>query len=140
MNSNKQCSVINILREVINLIVSFFKPVGIKDKTFKISNSLKNLKIKIGIIESIETVIMLSFAFLLTAANNLIESKQIIIGIVVFMIYIGRGIIRESISLYLSNENQKYDILFENELVYTGSKIIGLVANKVLKEDIQRLE
>jgi len=41
--------------------------------------------------------------------------------------------------IHLTNYNT-YDILFENELVYTGSKIIGLVANKVLKEDIQRLE
>ena len=81
------------------------------------------------------SIISLIFAFMLKITNMMIEYKFIVFGIVLFMLYRGQDVINEAFYLWESSENKKFDLIFEDEIVLRGSRIIGKTANKVLKFD-----
>ena len=67
MNERKKLT--TLFREVINLIIKFFKPYGLRDELLEIPESIKNMGFKVGCMNWIMTVISLAFAFLLKLTN-----------------------------------------------------------------------
>lgn len=126
---------IKLIREVINLIIKFFKPYGLQDSTLAIPRNVKLMGFKIGIMELGITFISLTFAFLLKITNVMIEYRFILIGILLFMLYRGQQVVREAFHLISSSENQKFDLIFYDEIVFRGAKIIGKVTDRVSKFD-----
>lgn len=124
-----------LIRVVINLIIQFFKPYGLQDKLLEIPKNVKRLGFKVGFLGLAMTIVNLLFAFLLKFTNMAIEHGFILIGIMLFMLYRGQQIVRESFRTISSSEYKKFQAIFDDEIVFTGSKIIGSVADKVLKFD-----
>lgn len=133
MNERKKLT--TLFREVINLIIKFFKPYGLQDKLLEIPESIKNMGFKVGCMNWIMTVISLAFAFLLKLTNMAIEARLILLGIILFMLYRGQRVISDAFGVFKSSERQKYDLVFKNEIVLRGSQIIGKTADKILKFD-----
>lgn len=125
----------NLIREVINLIIKFFKPYGISDEMLTIPKNVKFMGYKVGIMDLGMTVIALIFSFMLKATNMLIEYRMILLGIILFMLYRGQQVVREAFYLFENSEGKKFELIFDDEIVFRGSQIIGKVADKVLKYD-----
>lgn len=126
---------INLLQEVINLIIKFFSPIGVKEKIFELPENIRKMGYKLGAMNLVMTVIGLTFAFLLKISNLMIEARLILLGIILFMLYRGQQVVREAYTLYHDSEASKFDLIFSDELVYRGAQIIGKVSDKVLKFD-----
>lgn len=124
-----------LIREVINLIIKFFKPYGISDELLTIPKNVKHMGFKVGFINLGTTVIALVFAFMLKVTNMMIERRLILLGIILFMLYRGQQVVKEAFHLFESSENKKFELIFEDEIVFRGSQIIGKTSNKVLKYD-----
>lgn len=133
MNERKKLT--TLFREVINLIIKFFKPYGLRDELLEIPESIKNMGFKVGCMNWIMTVISLAFAFLLKLTNMAIKARLILLGIILFMLYRGQRVISDAFGVFKSSERQKYDLVFKNEIVLRGSQIIGKTADKILKFD-----
>lgn len=131
----KQERLKTLIREVINLIIKFFKPYGISDELLTIPKNVKRMGFKVGFINLGMTVIALIFAFMLKVTNLMIERRLILLGIILFMLYRGQQVVREAFHLFESSENKKFELIFEDEIVFRGSQIIGKTSNKVLKYD-----
>lgn len=131
----KQERLKTLTREVINLIIKFFKPYGISDELLTIPRNVKRMGFKVGFINLGMTVIALIFAFMLKVTNLMIERRLILLGIILFMLYRGQQVVREAFHLFESSENKKFELIFEDEIVFRGSQIIGKTSNKVLKYD-----
>lgn len=125
----------NLIREVVNLITNFFKPYGLQDSMLTIPKSVKKMGFKVGLMNLSMTVISLAFAFLLKLTNMMIEQQLILLGIICFMLYRGQQVVREAFWVFESSESKKFELVFEDEIVFRGSQIIGNVANRVLKFD-----
>lgn len=125
----------NLIREVINLIIKFFKPYGLTDEMLAIPQSVKRMGLKVGFMNLGMTVIALTFAFMLKVTNMLIEYRFILLGIILFMLYRGQAVVREAFYLIENSESKKFELIFEDEIVFRGSQIIGKTADKVLKYD-----
>lgn len=125
----------NLIREVVNLIIKFFKPYGLSDEMLTIPESVKRLGFKVGFMNLGMTIISLVFAFMLKVTNMMIEYRLILLGIILFMLYRGQQVVREAFYLFESSESKKFELIFEDEIVFRGSQIIGKTANKVLKYD-----
>lgn len=125
----------NLILEVVNLIIKFFKPYGLRDELLEMPKSVKRMGFKVGFMSLIMTIISLSFAFLLKLTNIAIEYRFILLGIIFFMLYRGQQVIKEAFWVLQSSEDQKFKLIFEDEIVFKGSQIIGKVADKVLKFD-----
>ena len=124
-----------LVQEVVNLIVKFFKPYGLSDEVLAIPSNVKKMGFKVGFTKLGITLIALVFAFILKATNMMIEHRLILLGIILFMLYRGQQVVKEAYHLFESSENKKYDLIFEDEIILRGSKIIGKTANKILKYD-----
>lgn len=124
-----------LILEVINLIVKFFKPYGLQDEILNIPKSVKRMGVKVGFMNLGMTVIALIFAFMLKATNMLIEYRLIFLGILVFMLYRGQQVVRETCYLFVNSEKKKFELIFEDEIVFRGSQIIGKISERVLKFD-----
>lgn len=131
----KQERLKTLIREVINLIIKFFKPYGISDELLTIPRNVKRMGFKVGFINLGMTVIALIFVFMLKVTNLMIERRLILLGIILFMLYRGQQVVREAFHLFESSENKKFELIFEDEIVFRGSQIIGKTSNKVLKYD-----
>lgn len=131
----KQERLNTLIREVINLIIKFFKPYGISDELLTIPKNVKHMGFKVGFINLGTTVIALVFAFMLKVTNMMIERRLILLGIILFMLYRGQQVVKEAFHLFKSSENKKFELIFEDEIVFRGSQIIGKTSNKVLKYD-----
>ena len=131
----KQEGLNTLIREVINLIIKFFKPYGISDEMLTIPKNVKHMGFKVGFINLGTTVIALVFAFMLKVTNMMIERRLILLGIILFMLYRGQQVVKEAFHLFESSENKKFELIFEDEIVFRGSQIIGKTSNKVLKYD-----
>lgn len=129
----KQERLNTLIREVINLIIKFFKPYGISDELLTIPKNVKHMGFKVGFINLGTTVIALVFAFMLKVTNMMIERRLILLGIILFMLYRGQQVVKEAFHLFESSENKKFELIFEDEIVFRGSQIIGKTSNKVLK-------
>ena len=126
---------INLLQEVVNLIIKFFKPYGMSDEMLRIPESVKRAGFKLGFMNLGMTVIALAFSFMLKITNMMIEYRLILLGIIFFMLYRGQQVVREACNMWESSESKKFELIFEDEIVFRGSQIIGKTADKVLKYD-----
>ena len=124
-----------MFKETKKVIVNFFKKIGIDDKLVEVPKSIKKMGTKIELYSLVMTITSLVFAFLLKITNALIEIRLILLAMIIFMLYRGEQIIREAIHIFDSSERNKYDLIYNDEIVYRGSKIIGKVRDKVLKYD-----
>ena len=131
----KQLRIKQLIWEVVDLISKFFKPYGLKDELLEVPTDIKRMGTKVELMDFGMSIISLIFAFMLKITNMMIEYKFIVFGIVLFMLYRGQDVINEAFYLWESSENKKFDLIFEDEIVLRGSKIIGKTANKVLKFD-----
>lgn len=131
----KQLRIKQLIWEVVDLISKFFKPYGLKDELLEVPTDIKRMGTKVELMDFGMSIISLIFAFMLKITNMMIEYKFIVFGIVLFMLYRGQDVINEAFYLWESSENKKFDLIFENEIVLRGSRIIGKTANKVLKFD-----
>lgn len=125
----------NLMREVVNLIIKFFKPYGLSDDMLTIPKSVKRMGFKVGFMNLGMTVIALVFAFMLKATNMMIEHRLIFLGIILFMLYRGQQVVRAAFYVFEISENKEFELIFEDEIVSRGIQIIGKTANKVLKYD-----
>lgn len=124
-----------LIQEVTDLVFSFFKPFGLQDTMLEIPKKLKKMGLKVGFMRLFVTLISLVFAFLLKLTNMAIEYRLILVGIMLFMLYRGQQVLREVFWLFQSVENEKFDLIFRDEIILKGSPIIGKVSNKVFKHD-----
>lgn len=131
----KQHFFVKLIREVINLIVKFFKPYGLSDEMVSVPKNIKKLGFKLGFIDLGITVITIIFSFLLKLSNASIEKRFILLGIILFMLYRGQAVLREIYGMFADSENQKFNLIFDDEIVFRGSQIIGKTSDKVLKYD-----
>lgn len=131
----KQLRIKQLIWEVVDLISKFFKPYGLKDELLEVPTDIKRMGTKVELMDFGMSIISLIFAFMLKITNMMIEYKFIVFGIVLFMLYRGQDVINEAFYLWESSENKKFDLIFEDEIVLRGSRIIGKTASKVLKFD-----
>lgn len=124
-----------LILEVINLIRKFFKTYGLQDEMLSIPKNVKKMGFKVGFMNLGMTIIALMFAFMLKATNLMIEYKLIMLGIILFMLYRGEQVVREAFNLIEDSESKKYELIFEDEIVFRASQIIGKTTDKVLKYD-----
>lgn len=124
-----------IFRESYNLIIKFVKSYGLNDEVLKIPKGLKKMGMSLRGISLISTIIVLTFSYMLKFANLMIEAKFILLGVLLFMLYKGEQIIQESFNMIHSSEEEKFQLVFDDEIVLRGSKIIAVVSEKVLKLD-----
>lgn len=124
-----------IFRESYNLIIKFVKSYGLNDEVLKIPKGLKKMGMSLRGIGLISTIIVLAFSYMLKFANLMIEAKFILLGILLFMLYRGEQIIQETFNMIRSSEEEKFQLVFDDEIVLRGSKIIAVVSEKVLKLD-----
>ncbi len=122
-------------KELCIIIKNFIKPTYIKDKILNIPKEVKKIGMKLELLSLLMTVIGLGFSFLLKLTNNLISLKYIILGIIIFMLYRSEQIIQGAFNIYETSERTKFDLIFDDELVYRGSVIVGKVKDKILKFD-----
>ena len=125
----------NLFLEVINLIIKFFKPYGLSDEMLSIPTNVKRMGFKVGFMNLAMTIIALIFSFMLKTTNMMIEYRLILLGIILFMLYRGQQVVREAFYLFESSESKKFELIFEDEIVFRGSQIIGKTSDKVLKYD-----
>jgi len=124
-----------LFKELKKLIKNFIKPYKIDDNILNIPKSLKRMGIKIEILSLSMTIFSLFFAFLLKFTNMMIEQKLFLLGVILFMLYRAERILRNAFDLYADSEGIKYNLIFEDEIMYKGSIIIGKTQNKVFKYD-----
>ena len=131
----KQRVIKETLKEVRNLIIKFIKPFGLEDSLLATPKEIKKMQYKLGFMGFFTTAISLIFAFLLKVTNIAIEAKFILLGIALFMLYKGQEVIRDALTNFESLENQKFNLIFDDEIVLKGSKLIGNVSDRVMKFD-----
>ncbi len=131
----KQEKITQLTRELLNLIIRFFKPYEIKDDMMTIPKNIKKLGLKVNSLNYLSTVLALLFAFMLKATNLMIQYRFILLGIIFFLLYRGQNIIREAFYLMKASNSRKFDLIFEDEIVYRASQIIGKTGNKVMQYD-----
>ena len=124
-----------LLKEIKNLVVTFFRPCRMLDEIFELPKNVRNLGIRKNSLFLLSTVIALVFSFMLKATNMLITHKFIMLGIVVFMLYRGQQLLSQSLNLFIDSEEAKFNLIFKDEITFRGSTIIGKVANRVSKYD-----
>jgi len=131
----KQETIKQTVREVRNLVIKFIKPFGLKDPILATPKEVKKMQYKLGFMEFFSTVIGLAFAFLLKITNIAIEAKMIFLGISLFMLYKGQEVVRDALMNWQSAERQKFNLIFDDEIVLKGSELIGRVSDRVMKYD-----
>lgn len=125
----------HLIREVVNLIIKFFKTHGIKDEILNIPENVKQMGLKVKIMNLAINVLTLIFAFMHKATNMLIEHRLILLGIILFMLYRGQRILKDAFFLFGDTEREKFQHIFEDEIACRGSKIIGKTTDRVIKYD-----
>ena len=125
----------HLIREVVNLIIKFFKTHGIKDEILNIPENVKQMGLKVKIMNLAINVLTLIFAFMHKATNMLIEHRLILLGIILFMLYRGQRILKDAFFLFGDTEREKFQHIFEDEIAFRGSKIIGKTTDRVIKYD-----
>lgn len=125
----------HLIREVVNLIIKFFKTYGIKDEILNIPENVKQMGLKVKIMNSAINVLTLIFAFMLKATNMLIEYRLVLLGIILFMLYRGQRILKDAFFLFGDTEREKFQHIFEDEIAFRGSQIIGKTTDRVIKYD-----
>ena len=121
------------LKELKKILKNFIKPQYIKDEMLKMPKEVAKTGMKIEALTLTMTIISLTFAFLLKLTNIMIKTKLFLLGIIFFMLYRSENIIRKAFDIYTDSENAKFKLMFDDEMVYRGSIIIGKVKDKVLK-------
>lgn len=125
----------HLIREVVNLTIKFFKTYGIKDEILNIPENVKQMGLKVKIMNLAINVLTLIFAFMLKATNMLIEYRLVLLGIILFMLYRGQRILKDAFFLFGDTEREKFQHIFEDEIAFRGSKIIGKTTDRVIKYD-----
>ena len=128
-------NILFILRETKNMIVCFFKNDFIKDDLLTIPESFKKIGTKLGMAELSMSIVTIVFSFMLKVTNYYIEHKLIILGIIFFMLYKGQYVFQDGYRIFIDNARQKYDLIYNDEIVLRGSKIISKVTNRVMVYD-----
>lgn len=95
-----------IFSSIPNLVIRFVKRYGLKHELFEVPKDLRNMGNKMRFMGCVKNIIGLTFAYLLKLTNMAIESKLILFGIVLFMLYGAKNIIGETFSAYESNEGK----------------------------------
>ncbi len=122
-----------LLKELGKMIHNFICPHHIDEPILKMPKSVKKMGTKIEVLSLSLTIFSLAFAFVLKLTNMMIEQKLFLLGIILYMLYRGEGVIRDAFSLYTDSEYTKYNMIFDDELVLKGTNIIGATKDKVLK-------
>ena len=125
----------NFLREVINLIIVFFKPFGIANDLLVVPKNVYTIGKKFFLLSLLLTLINLILAFFLKICNILIQQKFIILGIIFFLLYGSRQLLNTSLGLLQDSERIKLDEVIANEISSTANKIMSKVSNKMYKFD-----
>lgn len=125
----------HLIREVVNLIIKFFKTHGIKDEILNIPENVKQMGLKVKIMNLAINVLTLIFAFMHKATNMLIEHRLVLLGIILFMLYRGQRILKDAFFLFGDTEREKFQHIFEDEIAFRGSQIIGKTTARVIKYD-----
>ena len=131
----KQKTEKSLFREAKNLVFLFFKPYGMKDKLLDVPENIKRMGLKLGVFELFMTILSLGFSFLLKGTNMLIEHRLILLGIMLFCLYRAQAVVRQGGDLLMDGEYKKAELIFQNEVVLRGSKLLGVVSNKVMVYD-----
>ena len=104
----------HLIREVVNLIIKYFKTHGIKDEILNIPENVKQMGLKVKIMNLAINVLTLIFAFMHKATNMLIEHRLILLGIILFKIYRGQRILKDALFLFGDPEIEKFQHIFEH--------------------------
>jgi len=131
----KKQKIFDLFKEVANLWVSFFRPYQLIDPIFAIPSEVRKLGIKVNSFTLISTILSILFSFMLKGTNMLITHKFILLGIIMFMLYRGQQLLSSSLNLFRDSEEAKFHLIFNDEIVFRGSSIIGKVSNRVSRYD-----
>lgn len=124
-----------LFREIMNMTVTFFKPYELIDSMLEIPPQLYKAGIRNGLIHLITTIISLMFTFALKASNYCIEQKWIILGIVLFLLYLSQSMAKTHFYSIEKLNKQKFEEILDNTLMSLCAKILGAVNNKVEQYD-----
>ena len=124
-----------LIKELGKMIYNFIKPYNLNEPILKMPKNVRNMGVKIEVLSLSLTIFSLVFAFMLKLTNMMIEQKIFLLGIILYMLYRGQGILKDAFSIYSDSERAKYNMIFEDELVLKGTNIIGVTKDKVLKYD-----
>lgn len=131
--------VVDFLKETKTVVIGFiFKPKIRKEKILQIPRNLMKISVLSGILGVGVSIVTMLVAFFLKGSYVLIEHKFILLGIILFMLYEGSDIIIATISLLSSSMRSEFDLIFQDEIVLAGSKIMTKVSGKVLKYDEEK--
>ena len=125
----------HLFQEVKDLFVSFFRPCRLIDKIFELPSDVRKLGIRMNSFTLVSTILSLVFSFMLKSVNILITYKFILLGIMLFMLYRGQQLLSNSLNLFRDSEEAKFSLIFNDEVIFRGSTIIGKVSNRVSKYD-----
>lgn len=131
----RQFELVKLIREVKNLIIKFVKPHYLNDEVLEVPDSIKRMGTKLGIMGLCFAIVNMVCAFLLKITNLLIEERLILVGIIVFMIFLGHRVIMEAYRAFASEEKSKFDAICDDEIILRISRIIGKTSDKVIKYD-----
>lgn len=124
-----------LFNEIKNIFMSFIRPCQLIDEIFELPRDVRKLGLKTNSFALVSTIICLLFSFMLKATNILISHKFILLGIMLFMLYRGQQLLSDSINLFRDSEEAKFTLIFDDEVTFRGSTIIGKVSNRVSKYD-----
>ena len=124
-----------LFKELKKMIYNFIKPHHLSEPILEMPKNVKKMGIKIEILSLSMTIFSLVLAFMLKLTNLMIEQKLFILGVILYMLYHGQNILRDTFNIYSDNERAKYNMIFDDELVLKGTNIIGATKDKVLKYD-----
>lgn len=126
---------LDLMKQSLSLISNFCKKQILLDEIVDIPKDVKKSGMKVSIMCLGMTIIALIFAYLLKITNMLIQHKLILMGIIVFMVYQAQKLIRESYNSFVNMQDEKYEEIFNNEIILRASMIVGKVCGRVLKFD-----
>ena len=129
--------IINLFKEVVDLLSSFFRFCRQIDPIFELPSDVRKLGIRVNSLALVSTLIALLFSFMLKASNMLIAHKFILLGILLFMLYRGQQLLSASLNLFRDSEMTKFSLIFNDEVIFRASTLIGKVSNRVHKYDPQ---
>lgn len=126
------------VKEVVHLVTGFCKPLKIADEILDIPKSVKRIGFRTGIITLVATGVGLVSSFMLQATNMAIETKYILLGIVLYMFYKAQQIITATLNMVCEPRKEELELCVEQEITLLGSKIMSKTSNKILRYEPQK--
>ena len=125
----------NPLVEILQLAKGVFRKDFLVDDSLMQPTKLKKLILKFNISDLLVTYIIGNFfSYMLIGANYLIRVGYPVIGIILFFLYTGRGIINTIYRQYFMNMRDEISFATNDSIVLAGGKLLSKVTFNVYQK------